>query len=147
MNKTQEKAMQIIVNNAPNHLKDSIGHIHFTGDYAYSTDGYQIYRIPCTEYVTVSFKNIYPKNKLDSFLQTDDSWNKYFLNTDIVADDGYFKLVRIGHCFYDIKKVRKAIQILGKKAIAYQNPEKTFTGIVIESDKGIGYIMPVIYSC
>lgn len=145
MNKTQEKAMQSVVNHAAKNHKDLIGHIHFDGQHAYATDGYQIYRIPCTDRITLSVNRSqkYPKDNLDSFLKIDDSWDKYFLNTDVVHDNGYFKLVKIGHCYYDVKKVKKAIQILGKNIIAYQDGSKCFAGIVLESEKGNGLILPV----
>lgn len=147
MNKTQEKAMQIVVNHAPNHLTDQIGHIHCNGQYAYATDGYQVYRIPCNDRITLSVKTTkkYPADHLDSFLESDDSWDKYFLNTDVVANNGYFQLVRIGRCYYDVKKIKKAIQILGKNVIAFQDNKKTFAGIVLESEKGCGFIQPVVY--
>lgn len=145
MNKTQEKAMQIVANHAPKRLQNLIGGIHFSGQYAYATDSFQGYRIPCTNTVTWSIRSQnYPQDKLDSILTVDDSWDKYFLNTDIVRDNGYFKLVRIGQCYYDVKKVKKAIQILGKNTIAYQDNSKKNAGIVLESDKGNGFILPVI---
>ncbi len=145
MNKTQEKAMQIVANHAPKHLKNQFGQIHFSGKYAYVTDSFQGYRIPCTNTATWSIRSWkYPQDKLDSVMEIDDSWNKYFLNTDVVRDNGYFKLVRIGQCYYDVKKVKKAIQILGKNTIAYQDYSKQNTGIVLVSDKGNGFILPVV---
>ena len=54
-------------------------------------------------------------------------------------------LVKIGKDYYQLKMIRTAYQILGKKMRAYEHTEKCYQGLKLVSDQGSGFILPVRY--
>lgn len=138
MLKRQENAMAVIARQANREILRSVYH---KNGYAYVTNSYQAYRIPSGQ--KDNMPDSYPYKDLDRLMKrtADKSYIEYPINTEKV---NYDCLTKIGENYYQIKFVKQAIRILGKNITCYQDIRKQFSPLILESNEGVGVILPVM---
>ena len=150
----QQKALERVANTFRREHKDIDHHdpksifetVWYTDEYAYACDTYQAYRVANdTNNITVSVKCYQPNlNMYNNLFNYDESMDKYSLNTDVVREDCNMNLVKIGHNYFDVKKIKTAIAILGKNAVAYQSKQNFAPIVIVSKDgKSFGAVCPV----
>lgn len=115
-------------------------HVHYTKDYVYASNGYEVYRLPNdSDEITYAVK---PYPKMDTFIVDAGADSvDVVLNTNVLGEQSGYKLCRIGRDFYDAAKIKRAYQILGKDIRGWESRYQR--GLHLWSDEGDGFILPV----
>lgn len=93
----------------------------------------------------------YPIDRIENLMNrtADKNYTAYPVNTEVVVEKKGaampFDLCKIGQNYFDLRKVKQAIRILGKNIVCYQDNNKTFSPLIFESVEGSGCLCPVRY--
>lgn len=148
MLKRQEQAMTTVSRQVPRYDRNNIltKIVHHNG-YAYVTDTFQAYRIPSGQ--PDSMPKTYPIDRIENLMNrtADKNYTAYPVNTEVVVEKKGaampFDLCKIGQNYFDLRKVKQAIRILGKNITCYETG--VFRPLIFESSEGIGCLCPVRY--
>ena len=146
MSDNQNDAMEWVVNNCcEDGKKDHLDHIHYTGDWIYISDGYQIYRLPNHTGIITEGYDDYPVEMLDRFLETNEDWIPVEFTVKPLGTTSFGLTVsRIGNSFYNTVFLQKAVEILGQGISAEVHKTLADRGLHLYNTKtgGEGLIFP-----
>ena len=146
MKKEQLKALEKVVHGPGNDGHKEMQRVYFTEDHVYATDGRQIYRLvnDAGDRGSQSSDIPYPCAQLDRYLEDAGIGKRYVaVNTEVLGRKSGMELCRIGQNWYDVKKVRSALMILGSDVTAWEDSMQPMRGLHLESGEGVGVILPV----
>ena len=147
LTKEQKKALEAVVHNFPkNNPRDVLKQIFYTENYIYATDMFSAYRLN-NEENTISLTvtpGAYPTRSIDSMIDwyhENDSFLQEFTPEPCKNLEG-MNICKIGHDYYDLKQIKRAVRILGKNLLPYQRKER-YRPLYLKSEKGEGIICPL----
>jgi len=147
LTKEQKKALEAVVHNfKKNDPREVMKQVYYTDDYIYATDTLSAYRLPNTE-ETISLSAgpcDYPVSSINrqfEWCYTKDYFLQELTPEPCKTIDG-MTFCKIGNDYYDIKQIKRAIRILGKNLLPYQQKER-FRPLYLKSEKGEAIICPV----
>ena len=150
MLKKQLKAMEWVAHHDRYGQVRQFDHIHYTNEWIYVTDGFQLYRLPNeSDEVTTTYPG-YPVKTLDGFLAQaeDPEWTpiEFRIHSDAEVKHVPGKSVtRIGNDYYCTRYLKKAMDIMPQGFTAQANMHKRFRGLFLyHMETGsLAYILPI----